>query len=235
MKELDILYRDEHVLAVNKAPGLAVHAGTGHTERNLLELLRLHLAEQGLSLEQLAALAPAHRLDLHASGVLLFGLDKGALEALRSAFEARQVRKSYWVLVHGRCYPDGVINRPLPNESGQLCPARTRYKRMGLAGGFSLLLVRTDGGRAHQIRRHFQSIGHPVAGDARYGGELRAARFETRFGVNRMMLHARRLVLEPALFGKRLAIVASPDEGWRSVLDALGLQPSEAQDGREKH
>jgi len=118
-----------------------------------------------------------HRLDRDASGIVLFSHGPRAHRSLRAAFERRSVHRHYWVLVAGKLAGEaGEIDAPLARDAAgrwhaaeQGRPALTRFRRHAVAAGASLLEVRPETGRTHQIRAHFAAIGHPVVGDPLYG------------------------------------------------------------------
>jgi 23S rRNA pseudouridine1911/1915/1917 synthase len=195
---LALLHEDDALIAVDKPAGLLSVAAEGERERTAHALLRAATSGE---------LWPVHRLDRETSGVLLFAKTRAARDAVQSAWGT--VRKTYLALVEGRpTPPEGVIEEPLW-EDAQLFvhagrrdgakDARTRYRTLATSGGRSLLEVELDTGRRHQIRVHMAWLGHPIAGDARYGkkGEL--------FG-----LHALRLVVPHPSDGRLLTLEAPP-------------------------
>lgn len=218
--ELDILYRDEHLLAVNKPAGLATHAAEGHREKNLVAMLQRWLESQGIAFE--GPLAPANRLDAEVSGIILFALDAETRTRLGKLVQAQGLRKVYWAIVAGRTRHKGVINRDIVDD-GVARTARTRYRTLSTSGRFSLIKVSIDTGRKHQIRRHLTAIGHPILGDRRYGHTRAAVGFRRRFEVERIMLHARQITCEHPMTGRRLHLVCSPDASWFDIMDELGL------------
>lgn len=177
---LDILYEDGRVVAINKAPGMAVHPGAGNPGGTVANAL---LFRYGAA----AALMPpgraglVHRLDKDTSGVLVAALDERALEFLAAQFRARTVQKRYAAIVRGvPREPEGCISLPLARDprdrkrfaaaaAGKGKAAQTLYRLIRSWDGHALLLVRPRTGRTHQIRVHLASIGCPVAGDPVYG------------------------------------------------------------------
>ncbi|MCW8904143.1 pseudouridine synthase, partial [Sedimenticola sp.] len=165
MSELTILYRDEHYIAVDKPAGLLVHrTRISEDTRFVLQTLRDQIGRR---------VYPVHRLDRPTSGVLVFGLDSDAARRLVQLFEQRQVRKRYLAVVRGYTAESDVIDYPL-REEGHKAPqaAVTGYRRLAtvelpIAVGryasarYSLLEVRPETGRMHQIRKHMKHIFHP--------------------------------------------------------------------------
>lgn len=119
-------------------------------------------------------LAPVHRLDVETSGVLILSSSAEERATLGAAFAEGTVGKRYMALVEGRTRKKGIIRRPLQDgRRGKPLEAVTRYRTKKWLGGFSLLEVRPEHGRKHQIRRHLQGIGHAVVGDERYPSDRR--------------------------------------------------------------
>lgn len=232
---LDVLYEDEHLFAVNKPAGLAAHPGSGITGATLVELVRAHVPGADARPATEFKPSPAHRLDRETSGIILVAKDRRTMAALAALFEAKdEVRKEYLTLAKGKMPREsGLIDVPLSEHEQtarskerrgvNLQPARTRWKVLASMKEASLLQVRIETGRTHQIRRHLQGAGHPVAGDARYGdfNFNRAAR--VRWGLRRMFLHAWRLSLPHPVTGERLSMEAPLPPELREALKALNL------------
>ncbi len=223
---MNILYRDDYLVSVDKPPGLLVHRtglDAGET-RFALQLLRDQIGR---------AVWPVHRLDKGTSGVLLFALDAGTARALGQSLEAGEaMRKTYQAVVRGWPMDAGEIDHPLKRmpddmryEREEIQSALTRYRtltryELPLAqGGFettrcALVELQPVTGRRHQLRRHMKHIAHPIIGDATHGkGTLNRALAEL-LGLRRLWLHARRLELAHPVTGAVLAIEAPPGAEW---------------------
>ena len=218
--ELDVLRYEDPVIAVNKPARLAVHSARGHEDDNLVLRLNAWLDQEGIDHDP--PLAPANRLDVQASGVVLFGLRHDTRVSLSKQFEERKVKKVYWAIVSGRARKKGVINRPLKSPGGGPAKAaRTRYRTTLVTQRASLLRVTIETGRPHQIRRHLSSIGLPILGDTRYGVRGAAMAWRERYEADRIMLHCRSIELTHPATGEPFRALGSPDETWTRVMDAL--------------
>ena len=208
MAELQILFEDETALAVAKPAGRPTIPGRG----DIGEPVSAELARRAGR-----PLFVVHRLDLDASGVLLFAKTAEAHRRLSLDFEARRVRKTYLALVQGAVGADGAVDRPLRAfGSGRMGtaadgkPSLTRYAVRKAGRGCTLLAAEPVTGRRHQIRVHLYSLGHPILGDRLYGEPRPVG------GAPRLMLHA--LSLEaPGL----PPLSCPPPEDFESVLRSL--------------
>ncbi len=198
MSEPHILEQTDDLLVLDKPAGWLTHpAGTDAPD------VQSWLAGRGL-----ADFRPVHRLDAPTSGVLLFARGD-RLQALGDAFAARSVHKTYVAVVHGRARRKGIIRRKLADgRRGRPLEAVSRYRTVRWVERRSVVQVRPETGRKHQIRRHLASVGHPLVGDGRYG---------RRTDTEPMILHCLRLQvgdetweapLPPAL----AALLATPED-----------------------
>ena len=233
-----VLYEDEHLLAVNKPAGLAAHPGTGITGATLVEEARAYLAVPADLPPTEFKPSPAHRLDRETSGVVLVAKTRRCMARLTEIFTSGEgVRKSYLALAKGKMpRAEGTVELPL-SEHEQTArsksargvnfqEATTHYRVVASMREASLLQLRIETGRTHQIRRHLQAIGHPVAGDARYGDFPFNRAAKTRWGLRRMFLHAWRLELPHPMSARTLQVEAPVPEELVEVLGRMNLAAS---------
>lgn len=232
MPEVPILYEDDAILAVDKPAGMAIHAGTGIHTATLVDWGRAYLEVP--EDERRFKASPAHRLDKDTSGVVIIAKTRQAMVGLTEIFTKDEAEKAYLTLVQGRLKrPRGTIDTPLAEheQSGRsraerginMQPATTHYRVLAAGKGASLLECRIETGRTHQIRRHLAAIGHPVAGDTRYGDFPFNRRIRQEWGLRRQFLHARRLAFAHPITGKALSFEAPLPRELVEVLQAAGI------------
>ena len=191
---LNIIYEDDDLLVVDKPAGLTVHPAPGHPDHTLVNAILSHVPELA---EVSTSMRPGivHRLDKDTSGLMLVAKNDKARLELMQQFEARSVVKGYQALVKGHLTPeDGIIEASIgrdPSNRKRMAvvaegrAARTQYHVIKYMGDYTLLEIKTETGRTHQIRVHLKAIGFPVMGDEIYG--VKAAFLARQF------LHACRL------------------------------------------
>ncbi len=220
---LNIIYEDDDLLVVDKPAGLAVHPAPGHPSHTLVNAILSHLP----SLAEISnSLRPGivHRLDKDTSGLILVAKNEKARLNLMQQFEAHLVAKAYLVLVKGRLTPeDGIIEAPIgrdPRNRKRMAvvtegrAARTQYHVVKYIGNYTLLEVRTETGRTHQIRVHLLAIGYPVVGDATYG-------VKSPF-LSRQFLHACRLGFHLPATGEYVEFTSELPPDLAQALKAIG-------------
>lgn len=194
---LQILYQDEHLVAINKPHGLLVHRSpiAADASEFAVQLLREQIGRK---------VYPVHRLDRKTSGVLLFALDNAINSQLQQAFMNKEVTKKYLAIVRGFTPEKGNIDYPLTNEDGKMQEALTHYTTLQHfeipvpfgkfdTSRYSLVEVMPETGRMHQIRKHFAHIFHPIIGDRPYGCNKQNKLFLDKWHMNTMLLHASEL------------------------------------------
>jgi 23S rRNA pseudouridine1911/1915/1917 synthase len=227
-----LLYDDADMAVVNKPAGMVVHPAAGHTGGTLVNALLHHLG--GLSgIGGTERPGIVHRLDRGTSGVMVVAKNDRAHRALSKQFQERAIGKEYVTLVWGAPQAGEKISRPIGRDprhrqkmSSRAVRGRqavTRILNVEPLGGVSLVRVAIDTGRTHQIRVHLSETGHPVVGDALYGGARKSVppRLAAIARIARPFLHAARLTLAHPADGRTLSFEAPlPDELAR-MLDAL--------------
>jgi 23S rRNA pseudouridine1911/1915/1917 synthase len=201
-----VAYEDEHLLVVDKPAGVVVHPSPGHRTGTLVQAL----AGRTAGGEDPDRPGLVHRLDRDTSGLLVVARREPVHAALKRMLAAREITREYLALVGGRpAARAGTIDAPLgrdrrvrtrvSTDTDEPRPAVTHFEVERALEGFTLLRVRLETGRTHQIRAHLLAIGHPVAGDREYGG----APLE---GLERQFLHAGRLALRHPVTGAPLDV-----------------------------
>jgi len=243
---LEILYEDDDLLAVNKPPGMTVHAGAGISRGTLVNAL----LGRGQSLSQGGVVADdlrpgiVHRLDKETSGVIVIAKTDYAHARLAEAFGTRMVKKNYLALAEGSFRkPTGTIDFPIGRDpvrrtrmkalvaaskgKGQLRPIRARtalteWKMLLALGPATLLAIQLHTGRTHQIRVHLSAAKHPLVGDTLYGAasHLQAGRTSMP-ALGRQFLHASRIGFPHPRTGSWLEVRAPLAADLRDYLDRL--------------
>jgi 23S rRNA pseudouridine1911/1915/1917 synthase len=246
---LDILWADEHVIAVNKPPGMVVHPAVGNRRGTLVNALLHHFPSTSWpGAPERAGIV--HRLDRDTSGVILVALDVRAHEALAKQFRTRTVEKTYLALVRGDVKKAGRIDQPIgrhPRDRKRMSvvarrtrTAATDYRPLERFGVATLLEVRPHTGRTHQIRVHLAASGWPVLADPVYGGAVREvagdvhksdrAALDALRSMPRQALHARRIGFDHPFDGRRIEVEAPLAADIAAVLARLrGSVPDKGQ------
>ena len=235
-EDIPVLFEDDHILIVNKPPGMLVHANHPGGKNDLIQQLRRRRGSMELYL--------AHRIDRETSGIILIARSRVIASKLREAFVGRKVEKEYTALVFGEVMDEvGVIDLPIcgddkatvrikmmagkgPDVSG--APSITEYKIIKRFNRFTLVKVRPKTGRQHQIRVHFSAIGHPLVGDKIYKDEKLFVKFiqegfteelQRELLLSRHALHASMISFKHPLTGKDIKVEAKMPEDLRDFID----------------
>lgn len=216
---LDILYEDADLMVVNKPPGMTTHPAPGSRSGTLVNALL------GISSELAEGSDPerpgiVHRLDKDTSGLIVVAKNRKALENLSDQFKSRQVQKIYLALVKGHVRPEiGLIDAPIGRDhahykkmaivaSGR--PAQTAFRVQRYFDNYTLLALKPQTGRTHQIRIHLKEVGYPVVGDTTYGQKSEL--------IARQLLHAYKLTFRlPSTSQQRTFTAPLPID----IMDAL--------------
>ncbi|MDB5116341.1 MAG: pseudouridylate synthase [Mucilaginibacter sp.] len=222
---LDIIYRDDHLIAVNKPHGLLVHRSSIAADAEIfaLQLLR---DQVGLKVN------PVHRLDRATGGILLFALNKEVEIAMQQQFAGNRVHKQYLAIVRGYTPDTEDIDYPLKKDNGTLQEAFTAYntlKRAEIAVPFgkhdtsrySLVEVSPTTGRMHQIRKHLSHVNHPIIGDTTHGCNKQNKLFKEKWDMATLLLHASQLSFNHPVNNERIIIKASPQDEFKRVMQIM--------------
>jgi 23S rRNA pseudouridine1911/1915/1917 synthase len=213
----DVVHEDEHLLVVDKPAGLVVHPAPGHSGVTLADALDGFLV---------------HRLDRDTSGLLMVARTEAVRDALQAELKARRVRREYLALVSGHPEAEtGTIDAPLGRDRRRRTTMSTRtdaprhavthFEVTRRLPRTSLLRVRLETGRTHQIRAHLAAIGHPVCGDPSYGGTACGR----RLGLDRQFLHATSLMFKHPSSGEMVVCESKPPVELRRALDVAIREP----------
>ncbi len=233
METLPVLYRDEHLVAVNKPSGLLVHRSPidRHETRFALQLLRDQIGQR---------VYPVHRLDKPTSGVLLFALSPEIARSLSQQFAEHSVGKEYLAIVRGYCPESGLIDHPITDKPDGIADrnrsqprpaqeAQTHYRCLATVelphavdrypqARYSLVHLQPLQGRRHQLRRHMKHIGHPIIGDAKYGKGVHNRFFREHYASDRLLLACTGMSVRHPVTDAALNLAAGLDDTFDRLL-----------------
>ncbi|MBL4654003.1 MAG: pseudouridylate synthase [Flavobacteriales bacterium] len=225
--ELEILYQDEYLVVINKPNGLAVHRSklVGNTNVFALQLLRDQIDQK---------VFPIHRLDRKTSGVLLFALSPKVLSLMQKLFREKEILKTYVAIVRGHTKQHEIIDYPLTNGNNKTQEAITEYSLLAATevnrplgkhatSRYSLLEIKPQTGRMHQIRKHMNHIRHPIIGDRPQGCSKQNRMFLEKWNMNTMMLHAQKIDFIHPITKDQISILAEFPNEFKRVLNLLSL------------
>ncbi|ADY52485.1 tRNA pseudouridine synthase C [Pseudopedobacter saltans DSM 12145] len=225
---LEIIYRDEHIVAVNKPHGLLVHQSpiARDAEEFALQILRDQIGQ---------TVWPCHRLDRKTGGLLLFALDKETEINLQTQFQNGLVQKKYLAIVRGHTMERMTIDYPIAKDDGKLQDAVTHFRTLSLTeidlpfgkhatSRYALIEAIPETGRMHQLRRHFAHILHPIIGDRPHGCNKQNKLFKEKWQMDTMMLHASELSFEHPFTKKKIHLQAIPQSEFSRTLQLLKFE-----------
>ncbi len=223
---LEILYCDEHLIAINKPHGLLVHRSAIARDAHefALQVLKNQIGKW---------VNPTHRIDRKTAGVLLFALDKETEKAMQQAFAENRVQKKYLAIVRGHTADYQEIDYPLRKENGTLQEAFTAFKTLQRAeldiplgahptSRYSLVEAKPETGRMHQLRKHFSHIFHPIIGDRTHGCNKQNRMFKEKWQIETMLLHAAELSFQHPVSGNQIHIRAPLQKEFLEAMQLLG-------------
>ena len=225
--ELEILYKDKYIIAVNKPSGLLVH-------KSMIDKNEIYFAMKMLRDQIGQWVYPVHRLDKPTSGVLLFALDSYTAKLLSQQFQEHTIEKIYVAVVRGYIAEDGFIDYSLSIKLDKIADkkssqdkepqdAQTAFKRLDIVevdfavgryekSRYSLVELRPKTGRKHQLRRHMKHLSHHILGDTKYGRGEHNKMVRKEFDIQRLLLHSKSLEFTHPYSFQRLKIEVKEDE-----------------------
>lgn len=240
MKDIQILFENTDMLAINKPAGIAVHGDGKSKSKTISDWVLKHYPKTknvGESLvsdkgKEIPRYGIVHRLDKDTSGVLLIAKTDKGYEHLKSQFKDRKIKKTYHAFIYGKMRDErGIIDRPIGRATGSVRKwatgdrirgesreAVTRFKVIKNTMPASLLELWPQTGRTHQIRVHMQALGHPVVADSLY-----APTREGVYGFNRLALHARRLLFLD-FKGELIEVEAPFPDDFKAAMKEIGVK-----------
>jgi 23S rRNA pseudouridine1911/1915/1917 synthase len=221
-----VAYEDEHLLVIDKPAGVVVHPGKGNRSGTLAQAL----AGRAAGGEEPERAGIVHRLDRDTSGLLVVARSEAVHRALKAMLQRRAMTREYLALVEGRPPArTGTIDAPIgrdrrvrtrmSTDTDEPRPAITHFVLERALPATTLLRVRLETGRTHQIRVHLQAIGHPVAGDPEYG-------HPGLLGLSRQFLHAARLAFTHPVTGEPVDVASPLPDDLRAALEEAAGRPS---------
>ena len=225
LEKEDILYMDEAVVAVNKPPGMLVHRS--HLDRQSPTVMR------GLRELTGKMVWPVHRLDRPTSGTLLMAFSRDLAAVLNDDFRYRRVTKEYLAVVRGYTEEAAEVDHPVKNSRGNAQDAVSRYEKVAQVelpipvgryetARYSLVRVKPETGRYHQIRQHFHHISHPIAGDTVYGDGRHNRLFREHLACRRLLLFSVSLTFPHPVDGRLITLRSGLGEEEKALFDRLG-------------
>lgn len=232
---LEILYRDDHYIAIHKPNGMLVHRTSmdRHATQVAIQLLRDQIGQR---------VSPVHRLDRPVSGLLLFALTDEALGEGMKLFENRKVEKTYLAIVRGWSPDSDAIDYPLAKfadddarqKTSVTQTALTTYRTLSRSelsyptdryatSRFSLVELHPHTGRRHQLRRHLAHIRHPIIGDTRHGDNTANKHAKEHFNIQRNLLASTELRFTHPITGESLHLTCPLADNFQSALEAMQL------------
>lgn len=225
--DIEILYEDDYLVAINKPPGISVHKTEKSPPNDIvaLQLLRKKIK---------ARVYPIHRLDKRTSGVLIFGKTSKMAHEVHVQIQNKEVEKRYWVITYNHTPDMFTADHVLTNTKGKEQDAFTEFKTLkhadyvdqnGDSHEFSFIEAYPHTGRMHQIRKHLNLLGYPIIGDTMYGYMKINRQLRKETGLKDMLLHSRSYLFKHPVNEKETAIVASLHEAYNHFLGILGIEP----------
>ncbi|ODS49716.1 MAG: 23S rRNA pseudouridine synthase [Halanaerobium sp. 4-GBenrich] len=224
---LDIVYEDQDIIVINKEADRVVHPAPGHHNDTIVNALLAHVDNLS-AINGVKRPGIVHRLDKDTSGLLIAAKNDKSHKSLAQQFKSRSVEKYYYALIEGNlAYEKGKIDAPIgrdPNNRKKMAVRKRRSKRavsrfkiIEEFKNHTLIQVKIETGRTHQIRVHFSYLGHPVVGDQKYGAK-------NDLNAQRQLLHAKKLIIKHPATGEKMKFEAELKEDFKGILAKLREQ-----------
>lgn len=237
--ELDIVYRDEYLIAVNKPAGMLVHRSwlDKHETQFVMQTLRDQIGQH---------VFPLHRLDRPTSGVLFFALSSEVASQVMPLFASREMKKTYHAVVRGWITEGATLDYALKEELDRIADknatkepeakeAITEYRPLAQievpystgrfpTSRYCLMEMKPHTGRKHQLRRHMHHLSHPIIGDTSHGDGRHNRLFREHYDCHRLMLHASELAFIHPITNENVIIKAGFDAVWLKLIEEFGWQ-----------
>ena len=224
---LEIIYQDDHLIAINKPHGLLVHRSKMANDATefALQMLRDQIGRQ---------VSPVHRLDRKTGGVLLFAFEKDVEIAMQKQFQEALVGKKYLAILRGYAPDQLDIDYPLAKENGNMQEALTSFvtlERVEIevpfgkhqTSRYSLVEATPKTGRMHQLRKHFAHIFYPIIGDRKHGCNKQNKFFKAQFEMTTMLLHASQLNFKHPVIGDEININANLHTEFKRIMELMNF------------
>ncbi len=215
-KKINFLYEDENLLIIEKPWGIPVHSGS-HWEYGVINIVA--------EIKRIA-IYPVHRIDKETSGLLILAKNRQTAIKLSRLISSHQIQREYIALVRGKIEKSGTIRSKTSKNSREKSPrgkiklSITHYTTEKIFRDTTLLRIKLETGRTHQIRIQFANTGHPVAGDWKYGQKKFNVEMK-KIGLNRLFLHSHHLIFEHPVTGKKIDLTSPLPEELDSLLKKL--------------
>jgi tRNA pseudouridine65 synthase len=222
---LEIVYQDEHLIAINKPHGLLVHRSKMANDATefALQMLRDQIGRK---------VNPVHRIDRKTGGILLFAFEKEVEIAMQKQFQEGEVKKKYLAILRGFAPDEAEIDYPLAKENGTIQEAFTKFRTLKQAeiavpfgkhdtSRYSLVEASPTTGRMHQLRKHFAHIFYPIIGDVKHGCNKQNKLFREQFEMTTMLLHASELAFIHPVGQEEVTINASVQAEFERMMKLM--------------